>query len=321
MKLNELGEFGFIDLIKRQVSAPEGVMGIGDDCAILPPTTEQTLLTTDMLIEGIHFLRHEATPRQVGWRSAAVNISDLAAMGSRPLATLLSIALPADVEAEWAEEFVEGYRQVCDRYGAPLIGGDTTSAPKDIAINVVAIGTAAPLAPLLRSGARVGDTIFVSGPLGDSGAGLKAILEHTERAEAVERLIERHHCPIPHVEQGIAIAASGRAHAMMDISDGLASDLRHILRASGVAAEVDFALLPLSAELQEVAAAQGWDTDSLAVSAGEDFVLLVTGTEDLADRVPYPLYPIGHIVAGKPEIHWLRDGHPTEYDKIGFTHF
>lgn len=296
-------------------------MGIGDDCAILPPTEEQTLLTTDLLVEDIHFLRHETRPEQVGHRAAAVNLSDLAAMGARPVATLLSIALPNDVSAEWAEGFIEGYKAISDRYGVALIGGDTTSAPTHIAINVVAIGSAPVGRAVLRSGARVGDSIFVSGPLGDSGAGLRAILEHTERTEAVERLIAQHLCPEPHIAQGMALASSGGAHAMMDISDGLASDLRHILRSSGVAAEVDFALLPLSAELQEVATAKGWDMRSLAVSAGEDFVLLVVGDDNLPDRVPYPLHRIGRIIEGKPTIVWLDNGKPTNYDKIGFTHF
>lgn len=315
------GEFGLIDHIRATFARPaEGMVGIGDDCAIVPAGESDLLISTDMVIEGVHFLRSDAEPEAVGHKAAAVNISDIAAMGGEPVATFLSIALPKDAQGEWVERFLEGYRAISERYGVALLGGDTTSSLRDVAVNVAVVGRCERGEALLRSGAQVGDTIYVTGPLGDSGAGLKAILEGIERTAEVEALIDRHYRPTPRVAEGVAISTSGEAHAMMDISDGIASDLGHILRASGVGAEVDLDSLPLSAEMRTVAAAKGWNASHLAASAGEDYELLVVGTEKLPQLVDIPLYPIGRIIAGSGIV-WLEGGKKTEYNKSGYKHF
>ena len=317
------GEFDFIDRIRTAFATPlaEGFVGIGDDCAILPTEGDHDwLISTDMVIEGVHFLRHDAQPEDVGYKSAAVNISDIAAMGGEPVATFLSIALPKDAQGEWAERFMEGYRTISERYGVALLGGDTTSSVRDIAINVAIVGRCKRGTALLRSGARVGDTIYVTGPLGNSGAGLKAILKGVERTAEVERLIQSHYRPTPRIAEGQQLALSGRAHAMMDISDGIASDLGHICKASGVGAQIELDKLPISAELQALCAQQGWSATSLAASAGEDYELLVVGTPDLAQHVDCPLYPIGRITEGTT-IEWLDNGQRVEFSQKGFTHF
>ena len=231
--LSDLGEFGLIGRIRERFRVPEGVTGIGDDCAVLPQRSgRDTLVSTDMLIEGTHFLRADIPPYRLGWKSAAVNISDIAAMGGSPTATFLSVALPADLEAGWMEEFLRGYAELSGRFGAALLGGDTTASPDRICINVAVIGECPCGAARLRSLAREGDLVCVTGCLGDSAGGLKAILEGVERDADVQTLIDRHYLPLPRVAEGLRLAATPGVHAMMDISDGIGSDLQHILDAS-----------------------------------------------------------------------------------------
>ena len=171
-------EFGFIDHIRRRFAdlPDQGFEGIGDDCAVLPLGGEALVFTSDLLTEGVHFLRHATSARELGGKSLAVNLSDVAAMGARPVATLLSIALPPDAAGAWAEEFMEGYRESSARLGTPLVGGDTTRSESGVTINVTAIGRS-PLTHLKRRrDARPGDALFVAGELGASGAGLRDLL-------------------------------------------------------------------------------------------------------------------------------------------------
>ena len=171
------GEFGFIDYIKTHFPDQAGVIGIGDDCAVIPAGEGELLFSTDLLMEGVHFLRSESSPEDVGWKAAAVNLSDIAAMGGTPVATFLSIALPKNAQGEWAERFIEGYTQISRKYDVPLLGGDTTSSLRDIAVNVGVLGRCPSGKRLIRSGAKVGETIYVTGPLGESAGGLQAILK------------------------------------------------------------------------------------------------------------------------------------------------
>lgn len=314
------GEFGLIDFISTHFHAPQGMVGIGDDCAIIPNFGEDTLVSTDMLLEGIHFLRDKAQPEDIGWKAAAVNLSDIAAMGGVPVATFLSMALPKDAQGEWAERFINGYAEISKKFNVPLLGGDTTSSLRDIAINVGIKGRCDHGKALGRGGAKVGDTIFVTGTLGDSGAGLKAILHNLPRTEAVNRLISRHLRPMPRVEEGQRLLESGMVSAMMDISDGIASDLRHILRASGVGAQIELNSLPLSPELMAVCREQHWRARTIAASAGEDYELLLTAPAEIVDHIDFPLYPIGHIT-DNTGIEWLRKGRPIKFKTKGFVHF
>ena len=221
-------EFGFIDKIcARFAELPlNGFEGIGDDCAVLPVADGDALLfTADLLNEGVHFLRRATSARELGGKALAVNLSDIAAMGGRPVATLLSLALPPDAGETWAEEFMEGYRALSERYGVALVGGDTTRSGQDITINVTAIGRAPLSCIKRRSAARPGDVLFTTGALGASGAGLRDLLAgRLDTPAAVE-----HRNPRPQVEEGLWLGMRREVHAMMDLSDGLASDLRHIL--------------------------------------------------------------------------------------------
>jgi len=171
-----------------------------------------------------------------------------------------------------------------------------------------------------RSGARVGDSIFVTGPLGDSGAGLKALLGNLTRNGDIDYLIEKHLRPTPRIAEGQQLLATGKVGAMMDLSDGLASDLSHILRASGVGATIELKSLPLSPQLQRVCKANRWRAADIAASAGEDYELLLTAPSEITQMVDFPLYHIGTITEGEGIV-WTRAGKPTRFKKRGFTHF
>lgn len=318
--MSSSGEFGFIDYINAVFPVPEGTVGIGDDCAVLPAGEGELLFSTDLLMEGVHFLRSESSPEDVGWKAAAVNLSDIAAMGGKPVATFLSIALPKDAQGEWAERFIEGYRQISSQYDVPLLGGDTTSSLRDIAVNVGILGRCQSGKRLMRSGAKVGETIYVTGSLGDSAAGLQAILKGIRRSEEVKTLIERHKRPLPRVDAGVILIQSGKVGAMMDISDGIASDMRHIMKASKVGAVIALDRLPLSSELISVCAEQGWDRYWLSTSGGEDFELLFTGPDGLENELDIKVYPVGKIVDGN-ELTWTVEGSAVDYDYMGYKHF
>ena len=267
-------EFGFIDHIKELFAAlpDNGFEGIGDDCAVLPVGEGESLVfTTDMLAEGVHFLRSATSPRELGRKSLAVNLSDVASMGARPVATLLSLSLPADTAGTWAEEFMLGYRELSEAFGVTLAGGDTTRSAAGITINVTAIGRIADAHIKRRSGARPGDAILVAGELGLSGAGLHDILAGRYDTPAAAA----HRNPQPQVAEGIWLGARSEVHAMMDLSDGLASDLGHILDRSSAGAEVELSLIPV---------APGSDLRT-AACGGEDYKLLLTADPSAADRL------------------------------------
>ena len=320
MAMSRRGEFGFIDFIRSNFPYPEGTTGIGDDCAVMPSGEGELLFSTDLLMEGVHFLRNESSPEDVGWKAAAVNLSDIAAMGGTPVATFLSIALPKDAQGEWADRFIEGYTDISRQFDVPLLGGDTTSSLRDIAVNVGVLGRCPSGRRLMRNGAKVGETIYVTGPLGDSAGGLQAILKGIERTDDVTRLICRHKRPIPRIEAGRILMESGKAGAMMDISDGIGSDLRHIMKASGVGAVIDLERLPLSPELVSVCKEQGWDIYEMATSGGEDFELMFTAPAGLENELDISVYPIGKIVPGN-ELSWRFSNEPMDRDFDGYKHF
>ena len=308
-------EFGLIDKIAAMCRRlpDNGWEGIGDDCAVLPMGDESLVVTTDMLAEGVHFLRHAASAREIGRKSLAVNLSDVAAMGAQPVATVLSIAIPEDVTDEWVEEFMAGYTELSAEAGTALVGGDTTASESGVVVNVTAFGTVPAANIKRRSGAVAGDVIAVSGKLGESGAGLRDILAgHCDTAAA-----HAHMNPMPQLAEGQWFGTQKAVHAMMDISDGTASDLRHIMERSGVGAAVELESIPTDYDLRT------------ALCAGEDYKLLLTVAADGFDsmaaefksRFGRPLYNIGRITAEAGILRWLRNGEPSDEDFHGFTHF
>ncbi|MBQ2033010.1 MAG: thiamine-phosphate kinase, partial [Alistipes sp.] len=285
-------------------------------CTVFPIGGDEALvITTDMLVEGIHFLREATTAEELGRKSLAVNLSDVAAMGVPAVATLLSVALPANAGEEWAKEFIVGYHSLSKEQGVALVGGDTTSSEDKIVINVVAIGRG-PLSNVKRrSAARVGDAVYVGGRLGASAIGLKDILSQKYDTPYAEQ----HRLPVAQCAEGAWMGARKEVHAMMDLSDGLASDLCHILRASQCAAEVI---------VEQIPAVDG-DVES-AVCGGEDYKLLFTVESDVVEdfehdfevQFGYRPYCIGRIIESvQPEIIWLNKGERITPQWRGFTHF
>lgn len=310
-----MGEFELIEKIRALFPAPAGILGIGDDCSVIPQRDGMdTLVSTDMLVEGVHFLFDDISPEQLGWKSAAVNISDIAAMGGRPVSTYLSIALPRDIGQEWVMRFINGYREISGRFGAPLLGGDTCSSPDRLCISVTVLGECEHGKALLRSGAKPGDLVCVTGFLGESAAGLRVILEGKPRTGAAGRLVEKHYRPLPRVSEGVALASSGAVTSMMDISDGVASDLRHIMKESGVGAVIDTGRIPISEDLKAVCPLFGWDSLPLALEGGEDYELLFTcrrGAE----------LPVDYTVIGEITDTGILEWKGTDKDFMGFRHF
>jgi thiamine-monophosphate kinase len=287
---------------------------VGDDCALLRPDAGLELaVTTDMLVEGRHFLPG-ADPAALGHKALAVNLSDLAAMGAAPRWALLAISLPR-VDEAWLEAFAEGFFGLAGRHGVDLVGGDTTRAPLTT-IAVTALGEVPAGLALFRAGARPGDDIWVSGELG--GAALALV--HPEIAEAAQRL----HRPEPRVELGERLR--GLAHAAIDVSDGLAGDLMHVLTRSGVAATVNYAQVPRAAAFRQLGNPE-LEKDCV-LSGGDDYELLFTAAAErrgdlaaLARELRIPLSRIGSIVRGEPKLAVLDEsGRPLPY-RGGFDHF
>jgi len=232
LKFSKIGEFGFIGSIKGQCNIPaKGVIkGIGDDCAVLSAAQGRVLLfTTDMLVQDIHFMLDRIPFYQLGRKAIAVNLSDIAAMGGRPLVALVSLAIPSEAEVEEIHELYRGMRDVCKHFNLTIVGGDTVASPDKLVINVSVIGDAKKSEVLYRSGSGPGDRIYLTGPVGDSAAGLKILTAEIAPPEGMgDYFIKTHNDPVPLVEIGEIIAASGIASAMIDLSDGLLSDLGHI---------------------------------------------------------------------------------------------
>lgn len=314
-------EFGLIAAIRELAKElpDHSFEGIGDDCAVLPIGGGEALCyTTDLMVEGIHFLRAKMRPEEVAHKALHVNLSDVAAMGIRPTATLLSVALPREaIQSEWVERFMQGYIAASKQAGVALIGGDTTASLRDITISVTAIGRG-PVDHLKhRRDAQCGDMVCVTAPLGGPALGLRDLLAgHSESAAA-----ERHKCPEAELACGEWLGAERAVHAMMDISDGIASDLRHILEASGCDGEV---------WLEQVPRFEGASCDD-ALEGGEEYHLLLTVAADNFDEVAarfeahfgHPLYPIGRIGAksATPTLRWLENGAPCAGSWQGFRHY
>ncbi len=332
MNISEIGEFGFIERFAKRFGdlVSTDTTGIGDDCAIMPlDANHDQVVTTDLLVEEIHFIKTAITPFQLGYKALAVNLSDIAAMGAQPTGSFLSLAIPKDTEVEYLDAFMEGYYQLSKKHGVALMGGDTTRSADRLVINVCVIGKIPKGGSKLRSMARPGDVIAVTGYLGDSTAGLQMLLEKHKPDPLSQPLIDWHNQPEPAINEGLWLARQRGVHAMMDISDGIASDLKHILKSSHVSGTIELSSLPLSEALRITSAKFGWNALDLAASGGEDYHLLVTVAKNEWDRIEKefqrefrkPLYPIGYTGSGSSEIRWRIHEKEVKLEKGEFKHF
>ncbi|HMR49378.1 MAG TPA: thiamine-phosphate kinase [Arachnia sp.] len=286
-----MGEFEMIDDIIRDL--PRGadvVLGPGDDCAVLRPEGD-LVITTDALIEGVHFKRQWSPAEAVGRKTVAVNVSDVEAMGAKPSSIVVTLAVPKDLDPQWVADFTQGVRAECELAGVSLVGGDVSSAPV-ICLSGTAVGSLQGRAPLLRSGAGVGDIVAYRGRLGVAGAGLAAL---SRGFRSPIEAVREQQCPTVPYGQG-AVAARAGATAMMDVSDGLIQDLGHIARASGVAIDIDTTRLELPDPVVRVAAATGRSGLSFVLTGGEDHAL--AGTFPAGTALPDGWRRIGRVLEG-----------------------
>jgi len=281
----DLGEFGLIAAIRAVLPTdPPGVLGIGDDGAVLPALDGRVVASTDLLIEGRHFRREWSAPTDIGVKAAAQNMADIAAMGATPTALLFGLAVPGEVAAAWVVAVAEGMAGECERAGAMIAGGDVTSSDS-VMLAITALGSLAGRDPVTRAGARAGDVLAISDPVGRSAAGLallRAGLDTLPAASEPElpRLVAAHQRPQPDYAAGPAAAVAG-ATSMIDISDGLVADLGHIAEASGVCLDVQSASLPGTGALESAAARLGTDWREWALGGGEDHALAATFPEEV----------------------------------------
>ena len=327
MKLSKLGEFGLIERIRKATPRGHGVrVGIGDDAAWLDCRSRTLLVTTDLLIEGIDFDLRWSSFYGLGYKSLAVNLSDLAAMGGSPAYLTLSLGIPVDFKTEDIEEFYRGVRFLAARSGVSLVGGDT-SAARCFIISASLIGHC-PGKPVMRSGAKVGDDLYVTGTLGDSAMGLELLKQRKGKAKksAAAYLAARHQFPSARLKAGALLARMRLAKAMIDVSDGLLQDLSHLCKASAIGAAVWEKSLPLSPALRTLA---GPKRTLHALTGGEDYELLFcirrkdrSRLERIKRRLGVPIARIGQCLPASGGVQVINGrGRPVTFSVTGYDHF
>jgi thiamine-monophosphate kinase len=331
MKVSELGEFGLIDLLAKMVSSSRSsqsephrqlITGIGDDAAVWRDDASIKLATVDSLIQDVHFSLSIISWQELGWKSLAVNLSDIAAMGGMPKYALVSLALPGDTEVEDVTAMYQGMIELAQQYGVAIIGGDTCKAPL-VSITVTVLGS--PDRNILRRAtARPGDSVAVTGYLGDAAAGMEMLTNKLQFDPKVTNYLKEAFCrPRPRITEGQLLVKQGVVTAI-DISDGLLSDLRQICKASQVSARVEVDRLPVHPGVRDNFGARARE---LALAGGEDYELLFTASAEVINKVkkeaPCPVTIIGEITAGKPGELSLLDtsGNPVNLRGIGWEHF
>jgi thiamine-monophosphate kinase len=310
------------DLIRRFLErsaapGPEVVLGPGDDCALI--ASPRIAISVDLSMEGVHFRREWLAPEELGYRATAAALSDLAAMAAEPIGVLASLAVPQADLPDFAVRIMAGVREAVEGCGGTLIGGDLVRSTGQIVLDIVALGGAE--SPILRSGAEPGDTVWVSGELGAAAAAVVAWTGGGEPDPEARRAFAR---PEPRIAEARWLASQGALHALLDISDGIAGDLRHIAAASGVGLVIDETMIPV-----HPAAARTSEGLRLALSGGEDYELCFTApagrveriVTEFADKFGVALHRIGEVVEGE-EV-WLRraDGTVEQLLSSGFEHF
>lgn len=331
----DLGEQAIIERITRRLDVPGWVdIGPGDDAAVVKPARgRREVLTTDALVDGVHFDQAFVPPDAIGHRALAANLSDLAAMGSEPRAALLSLALPADMGAGALDSLIDGFLRHAAAHRTVILGGNITRTPGPLVINVTAIGTVKPRRALTRAGARPGDELYVTGCVGDAAAGLAMLQRSAARQEAGPLLdlssacVTRYLRPEPRLQAGAQLAHHGAASSCVDLSDGLADGLRQIARASNVGVDIDAAALPISDAARACHASAGTDALASALGGGDDYELLFTVRPRHRGRLrgarrrigDLPITRIGVITHSAELV--VRDASGARALPTGFEHF
>ncbi len=327
-----LTETALIQALNRQFGPPPPgvVLGIGDDCAAIDLGGPEYLLwTVDTLVEGVHFDLSFTPLEKLGFKAMAVNLSDIAAMGGEPRHALLSLGWPPHRDRNGALTLAAGLARAAREYGAAVIGGDTVASPGGLTVTVTLTGAVPGTQMVRRAGARPGDLVYVTGTLGDAAAGLEILKRGLDlEARLKEALIEAHLAPRPQLRAGRLLAAEGLATAMIDLSDGVATDLHHLCQAGSVGARLEAAAVPLSAGLAAAAPRLGLDPLRLALMGGEDYQLLFTSPPAAAAALNRafsraglaPPRALGEIVAGRRVLLVTETGE-MDISGQGYDHF
>lgn len=333
MTLKTIGEFGFIEKIRNGclIRQENIIRGIGDDAAVFRGQHHGAmLLTTDLLIERVHFNRRTASGFHLGYKALAVNLSDIAAMGATPLDAFVSIAVPDDCHLDFLEAFYDGMKAIAQKFTVNILGGDTTRANEDLVINIALTGCAPESEILYRCNAQVGDVVYATGYLGNSRAGLY-LVQNVDQKDAVQfkRLVDTHLLPEPFVAEGRFLAKQPGVHAAIDVSDGLSSDISHICSQSDTGVRIWSEKIPMSKQLAEFCTQFGFDPLDMALTGGEDYCLLLTVSPEAADRIENvysetfgcPIYRIGEIIGAKRMELVCPDGKIKIIEQTGWDHF
>ena len=333
MDIKEIGESGLIQRIadNYRSSHPAIICGIGEDAAALKISEKNILLTTcDLLVEDIHFNLSLTNSYHLGRKSLAVNLSDIAAMGGIPRFFLVSLAIPTYISVEFIDDLYRGIMELADEFNTKLVGGDTNASPDKLIIDITLLGEANPDHLLKRSGAQAGDSIFATGTLGDSALGF-SILKRDHESNSTphfNKLILRHLSPHPRIKEGKAIAEDRLASAMIDISDGLLTDLKQILTLSKVGAIIFISQLPLSNDFKQFQVQHKHNKIDFALNGGEDYELLFTAPQTkendlyrLSQKLKVPITRIGEINSSGKLIVLDQNQTPYSIDDQGYDHF
>lgn len=311
-------EFEFISRLKEKF----GLGRVGDDCAVLPSNAETDLVVTaDVLVENVDFRLDWTLPEWLGHKALAVSLSDVAAMGAEPLWAMISIAIPPNLWDEgFLERFYNGWSGLATEFGVELIGGDISRIDGPLVIDSIAGGSVGRGKAVLRSGARPGDSIYVSGSLGGAAGGLKLLEDGHRPTEDLPLPVTRQLQPQPQVALGKSLGQQRLATAMIDISDGFSSDIAHLCEAGGVGAQVSAAALPIDSDLSRYFAPD--ECLELALNGGEDFELLFTsGKHDLEALPGHRITRVGQITSTTGHVEIVRDGHTVPLEPRGYQHF
>ncbi len=320
-KLSDLGEFGLIHHLTHGLDCIHD--SIGDDCAIVELGGATLLITSDTAVEGTHFLWDYGTPHDLGWKTAAAALSDIAAMGGQPRYVTISMAIPANLELEKIEAFYQGMADAIQSTHAQIIGGDTTRSQSGLMVDLTVIGEPGPGRILLRSGAEADDVIAVTGYPGRSAAGLLAL----QGGQDIPPLTRAHLHPIPRIQEGQWLAQQDGVHALMDCSDGMVQDLGHIAKASNLGIELSGHDLPHDPILEEASRQGGFDPQALCLAGGESYELLLAVSKaafpalatEFTERFNLPLTAIGYTNTDTNGVHI--DGQSLDGTPAGYDHF
>lgn len=328
MDLKKTGEFGLLDKLRSKIRrhSKNIKIGAGDDCAVVESSGCDMLYTTDILIENVHFDLKYFSPKRLGEKAITINLSDIAAMGGTPLYILISLGIPASTSVEFIEKLYQGFASMAKKYKCSIIGGDISKSIKGLIVSINIIGEIKKNTFVRRSGAKIKEKIFITGDIGDSAAGLERLRRTTNMKN---KMIEKHLSPKPRLKEGQILAQEIGVSAMIDLSDGLASDLRRICEESKCGARIYLNKIPLSVNLRRMGKSKNKNILNYALFGGEDYELLFTIEDKRIERLQkrwqnmkIPITYIGEILDKKNEITLVYpDGKEKPLSKKGYDHF